>query len=73
MNLNKKKLEKYLKISGITIMALYIGFGLFSFTTLPDGMIEQFWFYKAFADDLTEGHNYYVVISDSIEVSQILR
>lgn len=50
------------------MVSLYIGFGIFAFTTLPDGMIEQFWFYKAFANELIEGHNYYVVISDSIEL-----
>ena len=49
-------------------MAVYIGFGLFAFTTLPEGMLEQFWFFNVFADELTEGHNYYVIISDSVEL-----
>jgi len=53
-------------------MAVYIGFGFYAFTTLPDELIEQFWFYKAFADELTEGHNYYVIISDSIALEDNL-
>lgn len=62
-------------------MMIYLSVGLFSMTTLPSQLFEGFQDYNidefkepfnVFADELTEGHNYIIQLSDGIGTSENL-
>lgn len=67
-----KKYSKYIKIIGISIMLIYIVFGITALLLDPSS-INYLWFKNIFADQLTEGNNYFVSISDSVGTSEILQ
>jgi len=71
-----KKYSNYLKIIGISTMVIYVSFGLYAYI-ISDNSCSYSVFCSAltdaFADQSTEGNNYFVTITDSIEASEILR
>lgn len=67
-----KKYSKYLKIIGISVMLIYLAFGIAALLIDPNS-VNYLWFKDIFADKLTEGNNYFVSISDSVGTSEILR